>query len=143
LMDGLPKGLPGPEDRGLDFTPTWGRTYWGGALFCLLADIEIRKRTGNRKGLEDALRAILAAGGTVQAEWPLTKALRIGDEATGVPVLSELYEKMKASPSPVDLNDLWKQLGVEKKKGRIQFNDSAPLAATRRTITSEERDSIH
>jgi hypothetical protein len=76
LMDELPKGLPKPGDRGLDFTPTWGRTYWGGALFCLLADIEIRKRTGNTKGLEDALRAILAAGGTIESDWPLGKALR-------------------------------------------------------------------
>ena len=50
LVDGLPKGLPETGDRGLDFTPTWGRTYWGGALFCLLVDIEIRKRTGNKKG---------------------------------------------------------------------------------------------
>ncbi|MDF2694828.1 MAG: hypothetical protein K0S65_3211, partial [Labilithrix sp.] len=33
LADGLPNGLPGPNDRGLDHTPTWGRTYWGGALF--------------------------------------------------------------------------------------------------------------
>jgi hypothetical protein len=136
LMDGLPNGLPGPQDRGLDFTPTWGRTYWGGALFCLLADIEIRKRTENRRGLEDALRAVLAAGGTIEAEWPLTKALRIGDDATGVPVLSELYEKMKASPFPVDLAALWKELGVAKKDGLIRFNDSAPLATIRRTITA-------
>ena len=136
LVDGLPKGLPLQGDRGLDFTPTWGRTYWGGALFCLLADIEIRKRTENRKGLEHALRRILEAGGSVEAEWPLTKALQIGDESTGVPVLSELYEKMKASPSPVDLNALWKELGVERKKGRIGFNDSAPLAGIRRAITS-------
>jgi hypothetical protein len=143
LMDGLPKGLPGPGDRGLDFTPTWGRTYWGGALFCLLADIDIRKRTGNRKGLENALRAILAAGGTVETEWPLAKALRIGDDATGVPVLSELYEKMKGSPSPVDLNALWKELGVDRKEGLIRFNDSAPLAAIRRTITSAKPDSVH
>lgn len=47
LVDGLPQGLPESGDRGLDFTPTWGRTYWGGALFCLLADIEIRQRTEN------------------------------------------------------------------------------------------------
>ena len=88
LVDGLPQGLPGAGDRGLDLTPTWGRTYWGGALFCLLADIDIRKRTNNRKGLEDALRAIIAAGGTIDAQWPLINALRIGDDATGVPVLT-------------------------------------------------------
>jgi hypothetical protein len=136
LVDGLPKGLPDLGDHGLDFTPTWGRTYWGGALFCLLADIEIRKRSGNRKGLEDALRAIVAAGGNIESQWPLIKTMRIGDDATGVPVLGELYEKMKASPSPVDLNALWKELGVERKEGRLRFNDSAPLATIRRTITS-------
>ena len=33
----MPKGEPGSGDRGLDNTHTWGRTYWGGAIFCLLA----------------------------------------------------------------------------------------------------------
>jgi hypothetical protein len=50
LVEGLPKGLPAAGDRGLDRTPTWGRTYWGGALFWLLADVEIRSRTDNRHG---------------------------------------------------------------------------------------------
>ena len=54
LVDGLPNGLPRDGDGGLDHTHTWGRTYWGGALYCLLADVEIRKRTQNRFGLEDA-----------------------------------------------------------------------------------------
>lgn len=58
MVDGMAQGLPAPGDQGLDNTHTWGRTYWGGAIFCLLADIEIRKRTGNAKSLRDALRAI-------------------------------------------------------------------------------------
>lgn len=135
LIDGLPKGLPQPGDRGLDFTPTWGRTYWGGALFCLLADIEIRKRTGNRKGLEDALRAILEGGGTIESNWPLPRTLEIGDRATSVPVLREMYEKMKGAPAPVDLNGLWKELGVARRDGKIRFDSSAPLAAIRAAIT--------
>jgi len=142
LVNDLPQGLPKQGDRGLDFTPTWGRTYWGGALFCLLADIEIRKRTKNTKGLEHALRAIVAAGGTIESDWPIAKALRIGDEAIGVPVLSELYEKMKASPSPVDLKELWQELGVRRQGDRIEFDDAAPLAAIRRAITSERSDSV-
>jgi hypothetical protein len=135
LVDGLPKGLPQAGDRGLDFTPTWGRTYWGGALFCLLADIEIRKRTGNKKGLEDALRAILKAGGTIESDWPLVRTLEIGDRGTGVPVLRALYDKMRAAPAPVDLSALWKELGVERRSGKIAFNDGAPLAAIRKAIT--------
>ena len=42
MVDAMPQGLPKSGDHGLDFTHTWGRTYWGGALFCLMADIEIR-----------------------------------------------------------------------------------------------------
>jgi hypothetical protein len=135
LVDGLPKGLPQAGDRGLDFTPTWGRTYWGGALFCLLADIEIRKRTGNKKGLEDAFRAIFKAGGTIESDWPLARTLEIGDRGTGVPVLRALYDKMKAAPAPVDLGALWKELGVERRSGKIEFIDGAPLAAIRKAIT--------
>lgn len=37
FIEGFPNGLPRRNDRGLDRTPTWGRTYWGGALFWLMA----------------------------------------------------------------------------------------------------------
>src|SRR5262249_54868612 len=73
LVEGLPNGLPGPGDEGLDNTHTWGRTYWGGALFCLLADVEIRERTMNRRSLDDALRAVLAAGGNVSTRWEIAR----------------------------------------------------------------------
>ena len=135
LVVGLPQGLPRQGDRGLDFTPTWGRTYWGGALFCLLADIEIRKRTANRVGLQEALRGILQDGGNIQAIWPLTRALEQGDTAVGVPVLMELYGQMRATPVDVDLDALWRALGVSVVDGEVIFDEQAPLAPIRRAIT--------
>jgi hypothetical protein len=135
LVEGLPQGLPQTGDRGLDFTPTWGRTYWGGALFWLCADIEIHERTGNRKGIADALRGIVASGGTVDASWRVERVVAAGDRATGVPVLAELYRRMKDRPAPVDLDDLWKRLGVSLRDGKIAFDDGAPLAKVRRAIT--------
>ncbi len=48
----MPRGLPQPGEGGMDQTPTWGRTYWGGALYCLQSDITIRERTDNRTGLQ-------------------------------------------------------------------------------------------
>lgn len=135
LVEGLPNGLPDAGDRGLDRTPTWGRTYWGGALFCLLADIEIRERTGNRKGLQDALRAIVAAGGKVSRSWTIERALEVGDDATGVSVLAELYQRMKHAPAPVDLEQLWVQLGVQRNGAQLQMKEDAPRASIRRAIT--------
>ena len=131
----MPKGLPAAGDRGLDYTPTWGRTYWGGALFCLLADVEIRERTDNRFGLQDALRAIVRAGGNMEANWPVTRAFEIGDAAVGVPVLIGLYERMKATPVDVDLPRLWGRLGISLAGDTVVFDDSAPLAPIRRAIT--------
>lgn len=136
LVRGLPKGLPQAGDEGLDHTPTWGRTYWGGALFCLLADIEIRQRTQNGSGLQHALRGVLKAASGMEASWPLEHALKAGDAAVGVPVLSELYERMKATPVEVDLDNLWQRLGVKVQGGSVSYDESAPLAAIRRAITA-------
>jgi hypothetical protein len=135
MMRDLHQGLPGPGDQGLDNTHTWARTYWGGALFCFLADVEIHKRTNNRKGLDDALRGILDAGGEIRRDWELTKALNIGDEAVGVSVLIPLYEKMKDQPYQADLAAMWNDLGVERAGDTVKFIDSAPLAKTRQVIT--------
>jgi hypothetical protein len=130
-----PPGQPEAGDRGLENTHTWGRTYWGGALFALRADVEIRLRTSNQRGLEHALRAIVEAGGTIENSWKMERVISVGDAATGVPVLRELYEEMKDQPVTVDLAALWKQLGVVPRGRSVVFDDSAPLAAVRKAIT--------
>jgi hypothetical protein len=140
LVRDMPKGLAQPGDQGLDHTHTWGRTYWGGALFCFVADVEIRKQTQNKKGLQDALRGILNAGGDMREDWELEKALQTGDRATGTDVLMKLYQRMRNSPENVDLAALWKQLGIHEENGAVQFQDDAPLAAIRRSITAPRAD---
>jgi hypothetical protein len=134
MVDGMPQGLPAAGDQGLDNTHTWGRTYWGGAMFCLLADTEIRKQTGNAKGLQDALRAINRAGGTIEADWPLERVIEVGDKATHGKVLVELYSQMGSKPVPVDLLDLWKQLGVVPGDHGVTFDNRAALASIRASI---------
>jgi hypothetical protein len=136
LVRDMPKGQPQSGDQGLDHTHTWGRTYWGGALFCFLADIEIRKQTQNKKGLQDALRGILDSGGDMLEDWDLPHALGAGDQSVGVNVLLKLYQKMRDAPMNVDLDSLWKQLGVSVENGSAQFHDEAPLAAIRMAITA-------
>src|SRR5205823_3324428 len=135
MIRDMPKGEPDEDDRGLDYTHTWARTYWGGALYCLRADVGIRQATGNRKGLQHALRAIIAAGGTLEKEnWTLDRALRIGDQATGTKVLEQLYDEMKAKPVQVDLPRIWSELGVSADNRGVTFNNHAKWAATRLSI---------
>jgi hypothetical protein len=136
MVRDMPKGNPQSSDQGLDNTHTWGRTYWGGAQFCLMADVSIRKQTNNRKGLQDALRAIVNAGGAIDQEWSITKAFTIGDQATGTHVLMDLYNQTRDTPHTIDLDALWKDLGVERTADGVRFNNNAPLAKIRQAITT-------
>jgi hypothetical protein len=133
----LYQGLPQPGDEGLDRTHSWANTYWGGALFCFVADVDIHRQTNNAKGLDDALRAILNAGGNINEDWKLPRALEVGDRATGTHALSVLYGEMGPTAHMVDLDAMWRQLGVVRTPdgSSITFDDSAPMAATRRAIT--------
>lgn len=136
LMRELPVGLPEPRDAGgLDGTASDERRYWGGALFCLLADVEIRKATGNRLGLQDALRALQRQGGNLSRMWSFERTLEIADRATGTAAFTTLYRTMGNRPHAPDLGRLWQELGVSFDRGRVVLDDTAPLAAIRRAIT--------
>lgn len=134
MVHGMPQGEPGAADQGLDHTHTWGRTYWGGALFCLVADVEIHRETHNRKGLHDALRAVVQQGGTIDHEWPIERALATGDKATGTHVLIKMYAKWKDTPVEVDLPKLWAELGVRVEGDSVELLPKAKLARVREAI---------
>jgi hypothetical protein len=132
----MPLGLPHAGEGGMDQTPTWGRTYWGGALYCLQADVTLREQTGNRAGLQTALRAILKQTGGFHAERDIDEVLRIGDAATGTRVLETLYGETKSTALSPDLDRLWSRLGIPKDPKSEAFDDRAPLAPVRIAITA-------
>ncbi|MFO1217792.1 MAG: hypothetical protein U1E89_05335 [Burkholderiaceae bacterium] len=126
----MAQGQPAEHDRGLDFTPTWARTYWGGALFCLVADVRLRRSGDAQRGLQQALRGVLATGGDYRVRWIASRVLAAADAAVGGHTLVDLYDEMKDRPARVDLDALWRELGV----GADGLRDDAPLAAVRRAI---------
>jgi len=132
----MPMGLPRAGDGGMDQSPSWGRTYWGGALYCLQADVAIREQTANRAGLQTALRAILKETGGYAFDVDIADVLRIGDAATGTHVMYGLYQQIRTTPQTPDLDLLWTLLGVPGDPKTEAFDDHAPLAAIRVAITA-------
>jgi hypothetical protein len=137
VIEGVAQGLPEAGDEGLERTHTWGRTYWGGALFCLVADVRIREMTKGARSLDGALRGIAATGADASAHWTIEQFLDVGDRATGTTVLRDLYKTMGLAPGSVDLPELWRKLGVHiEARGKAGFDDAAPLAAMRKAMTA-------
>ena len=135
FRQGMPNGLPQTGDLGLDNTPTWGRIYWGGALFFLLADMEIIARSEGQKSLKDGLRGITNAGFNISMQSTPDEMFRIADQAVGFTVLTDLYKKMSTTPVDVDLDEIWHALGVVAVSDGIVLSDDAKRSHIRAKIT--------
>jgi hypothetical protein len=129
-MRQMPLGQPRAGDHGLDRTPTWARTYWGGAMFFLQGDVRLRQRGTPARGLQHALQGVLAAGGDYRVAWDAPRILAVADAALGQTTLSTMYRQARDQPVRADLAALWRDLGVHD----AALRDDAPLAALRRAI---------
>ncbi len=130
-IEQMPRGL-----SALRSGMSGGSPYWGGGLFMLLSDIEIRRATSGAKGLEHCLRGALRAGGdmTPAERWPLATFAQRCDTALGRPVMAMMLERHLGRSVEVDLPALWRDLGVTLNGARIETDDSAPLAWIRRIL---------
>lgn len=127
-----PRALP--PDGALGGTRSIGQMYWGGAVWCLLADIELRQKTHNHAGFQDAMRAVVKAHATADSDFSTEQALALGDKALNVDVLVPLYHRFSIGPTNVDLENLWRRLGIIRAPGSVRFDETAPLAYIRRSI---------
>lgn len=136
MAEGLPRGVPADARGDLEHTDDHDRIYWGGALFVLRADVEIRRRTGGRRSLDDGLRAVLAGGGDATRLWSLAYFLQTIDDATGVPVMKELTHQLERGEgvTPAALRDVLAALGVAHDEHGVHLSDDAPLAGVRLAI---------
>jgi hypothetical protein len=130
----MPKGLDALTGPGLEAVEEFGEIYWGGAAFCLLADVEARSRSGSRRGLEHGVRGVLQAGGTASKVWSLADTLRVADDAIGTPILTPLAARYARQGSPFALFPLFESLGVRARGDQIELDDTAPLANIRHAI---------
>jgi hypothetical protein len=110
-------------------------TYWGGALYSFLADIGILEETRGARSLDDAMRAALSKNGDATRASSVARFLYTGDEATGTHVLTEIHRRFAVQGAPIDLDGIWRRLGVEPHPdGSVTLHDDAPLASARRAI---------
>ena len=121
LSWGLPQGQARRQDRGLAKDSSWGRTYWGGALFWFIVDLDLRVRSGNRVSVQKIFRGILSRGGNIRSHWSLRDIIRAGDRITGYDSMNSQAKDLVYSPGRVDLKYLWQQLGVDIRSRRTRF----------------------
>lgn len=135
LSQRMPEGMPAFTGGGLEQADDFRGIYWGGAIACLVADVEARRHDPAR-GLEVGLRALREAGGTAADVWPLREVVDVVDRALRAPILASVVRGHAKRGTPFDLTALFAELGVTRDDGGgVTLSDDAPLAAVRHAIT--------
>ncbi|WP_119422980.1 hypothetical protein [Desertibaculum subflavum] len=130
---GMPRGIEAMTRLGMR-RAGFGAIYWGGALFALITDIEMRQRTDGQRGIEDCLRAVRRDGGTGDRRWTTAEFIAACDRAIGGNTMAENAETYYLNGGPVDLDRLWADLGVVQQGERFVTRADAPLARIREAI---------
>lgn len=136
-FSGMAKGNARPGDAGMDGTRAWGRFYWGGALFWLLAEISIYRDTHGARSLRAALCRInrMSSGNT--ATWSPEQLMTAADDMIGTTSLIRLYDRFSTTAVTTDLVALFRDLGImAAPDGQILLYSSGSLATLRERITS-------
>jgi len=115
----MPTGAAGISDMGLE---GGGHPYWTGALFFLMADVELARR-GDTDGLARCFRAIRRELGDAASRSTIGAIIDVCDRAIGSPVLETLSRRY-AVPAEINLDALWRELGVAAGPAGVSFAES-------------------
>lgn len=140
LIKNTPKGLPRSEADILPGAKRIDRIYWGGAIFCLVADVEIRKQSRNKFGLQNILSYVAKSRQNIYSDSEprdaLSVALQSDELKASTEVLLRLYDQYSTSAARPKLMSLLNYLGGTRINGEVILDERAPGAAIRKAINN-------
>ena len=149
LHAGFERGIRGtPRGRSLAETSetmmrdrTYMRVYWSGAAIALLADVELRRRTGGAQSLDTALAALGDCCLPAERSWTAREVLQKLDGLTGTTVFMELYKTHIDSADFPDLGAVYAELGLQPMSATtLRLDPAAPGAAICAAIMSAPQE---
>ncbi len=108
--------------------------YWSGAAFWLTADVELRRASGGRIGIDTALQRFHACCLQRKREWGAEEFVSKLDALIGSEVLRRNFREFSARRGFLPLDPLYARLGLRRDGDALQLVDGAPDAAIRDAI---------
>ena len=106
------------------------RVYWSGAAIALLADVELRRRSGGAQSLDTALAAFRDCCLPADRSWSARELMYQLDRLTGTTVFMELYRAHVDSDEFPGLDAVYAELGLQPMSAeRLHIDPTASGAA--------------
>jgi len=114
------------------------RVYWSGTAIMLMADLELRKRSGGAQSLDTALAMLGDCCLQTDREWTAVELFSKLDELTGDDVFMRLLNEYVNSAEFPDLSQAYRELGLVSAGGKVFMVSDAPFAHLRDAIMSHD-----
>lgn len=145
LSNGFERGRDSRPDLSLNEAAASGiryarmKVYWSGAAIALLADIELRQRSGGTESLDTVLGQLQSCCLPSRTQWSGQRLFKKLDSFLEAPVFMPLYEQYANTEGFPDYAPALLELGLSTNgDGTIRLNNSAPLATTRQAISATQ-----
>lgn len=139
LHEGFERGERGTRNETLKVATRSGhdsimRIYWSGAAMMLEADTRLRELTEGRQSLDTVLRDLNTCCRRDGKRWSAWDLLSELDRLSATKVFTRVYREHVHSESFPDVSDIYRDLGLESRFGRIRQVNDAPLEDIRDDI---------
>jgi hypothetical protein len=115
------------------------RTYWSGVAFWLEADLALRRSSGNRLNVDEALRHFGACCLPDDRGWSPADFVAKLDALVGSDVFGKRFAAYRARRDFPDLDAAYRDLGIVRDGDRLRFDEHASAAGVRRAIMTPRR----
>ena len=142
LLQGFARGRESRPELSLNEAAAGGirqarmKVYWSGAAIALLADIELRSRSGGEESLDTVLGQLQHCCLPSRRRWSGPKLFEKLDSFLETPVFMPLYQKHANSDGFPELDSLFGELGVIYDGDRVTFDENAAQAIHRQALTA-------
>ncbi len=111
------------------------KVYWSGASLALMADVELRQRSGGSESLDRVLDRFQRCCLPSARSWSGVELFEKFDTLLDEPLFMNLYRQYADAIDFPDARPVLEQLGIEVRDGQFHLNDNAELAFIREAIT--------
>ena len=107
------------------------RVYWSGAAYWLDVDLELRRASANRMGVDEALRRFAACCLAERRAWSPQQFVARLDELTGQQVFVRRFRDYRALRGFPAIAPMYARLGIRRDGDVLRFGDDAATADLR------------
>lgn len=110
------------------------KVYWSGAAIALMADVQLRERSGGHESLDIVLGRLQECCLPSDRAWSGAELFAQLDELASSPVFTPLYRRFADTAGFPDTTELFERLGLGVSGGKVHIRFFAELRAIRKSI---------